>query len=139
MPEAFRLPLRLFVYGSLMPGHYNHCRIEPYVRCACSGRIKGVLVDLGAFPALVPGIGIVDGVLLEVDAAAMAVTDLIEGYMPGRNHCLYYRKEVVVDLDDHTQVLAWTYQYADPHRILDRPRCPAMITASIPVYAWHGR
>jgi gamma-glutamylcyclotransferase (GGCT)/AIG2-like uncharacterized protein YtfP len=67
MPDDSTQPASLFVYGTLMPGHGNHRRIERFVLRARPGRITGILVDLGAFPALVPGDGLVEGVLLEID------------------------------------------------------------------------
>ena len=139
MPDALKPPVWLFVYGSLMPGHFNHHRIKPFVRGARPGRIKGILIDLGAFPALVPGNGVVEGMVLEVDPVALTITDRIEGYSPDGDDSLYLRKQVVVTLEDHAQILAWTYEFADPERIIDRPRCEVTTITGIPVYAWAGR
>jgi gamma-glutamylcyclotransferase (GGCT)/AIG2-like uncharacterized protein YtfP len=124
MPDVALNHLRLFVYGTLMPGHGNHRRIERFVLRARPGRITGILVDLGAFPALVPGDGLVEGVLLEIVPSALSITDQIEGYAPNRSDCLYVRKAGHVTLDDETQVTAWTYEFADPQRIRDHPRLP---------------
>ena len=74
MPDCPDQVTRLFVYGTLMPGHCNHHRIERFVHRARLGRIPGILVDLGAFPALVPGDGIVEGVVLDIDTVALAIT-----------------------------------------------------------------
>ncbi|MHC4093387.1 MAG: gamma-glutamylcyclotransferase family protein [Planctomycetota bacterium] len=130
--------VRIFAYGTLMPGCPNHWQIERYVRAARLGRIQGVLVDLGAFPALVAGDGIVKGIALDVDEAALAITDRIEGYGPGRRPCLYLRKEVTVELDDGEEVRAWTYEFADPERIADRPRLIVGSAGGIPVHAWRA-
>ena len=100
-------PTLLFVYGTLMPGHGNHHRIEQYVRRGCPGKITGILIDLGAFPALIPGDGIVEGILLDVDQASLEITDHIEGYAPDRNDCLYIRKKTIVKLSDDKEVWAW--------------------------------
>jgi gamma-glutamylcyclotransferase (GGCT)/AIG2-like uncharacterized protein YtfP len=103
------------------------------------GRITGILVDLGAFPALVPGDGLVEGVLLEIVPSALSITDQIEGYAPNRSDCLYVRKQVTVTLDDVTQVTAWNYEFADPQRIRDCPRLPRQVINEVVVFAWPRR
>lgn len=52
---------QLFVYGTLKPGWGNYRQIERFVQVAQAATIRGVLVDLGGIPALVPGEGIVIG------------------------------------------------------------------------------
>jgi len=135
-----RIPIeRLFVYGTLMPGCCNHRWIEGSVHSACSGRIRGILVDLGAYPALVSGDGIVEGVVLEIDAPAVVFLDHVEGYVPRRDDCLYSRKEVTVELDDGKETNAWTYQFAHPQRLRDHPRVALKIVDGICVYAWSSK
>ena len=91
--------VRLFVYGTLMPGRSNHWQISAHVREAQPGMITGMLVDLGAFPALVPGEGLVKGVVLDIHRSALTVSDRIEGYDPDQQQrCLYLRKAVAVQL-----------------------------------------
>ncbi len=130
---------RLFVYGTLMPGEANHRLIELHVRSARPATIEGVLVDLGAFPALIPGDGIVEGVLLEMAVEAMEITDRLEGFHPGRDHSLYLRKEVIARLDDGQELQAWTYEYANPSTIAQRPRLVLDATLGKSVFAWHGQ
>jgi gamma-glutamylcyclotransferase (GGCT)/AIG2-like uncharacterized protein YtfP len=127
---------RLFVYGTLMPECANHRQIQRHVRHAVPGSIEGILVDLGAFPALLPGVGVVKGVLIEIDAEALAITDRIEGYSHGREHCLYVRKRVEVHLDSGGTTTAWTYEFADPGRIADRPQLIVKRVAGREVHAW---
>ncbi len=127
---------RLFVYGTLLPGESNYGLIERHVRSARSGCIGGMLVDLGAFPALIPGDGLVRGVMLELDTEAMAITDRLEGYHPGDDHSLYVRKEVMAQLDDGEQVAAWTYEYSDARNIEDRPRLVVGCQNGTPVFSW---
>ena len=136
MPDAV---VKLFVYGSLKPGFSNHAQIQRFVHDARAGRIRGILVDLGSFPALIPGDGLVEGVVLEIDQAALAITDRIEGYVPDRDRCLYIRKQVVVELDDGGQVAAWTYEFAEPQRISGHPRLVAREIGGIPLHAWPAR
>ena len=132
-------PFRLFVYGTLLPGEANHRLIERHVRSARPATMEGVLVDLGAFPALIPGDGIVKGIVLELTSAAMEITDRLEGYHPDRDPSLYLRKEVSVQLDDGQEVQAWTYEYANPSTIADRPRLVLDATPGKPIFVWHGQ
>lgn len=127
---------RLFVYGTLMPGESNYGQIEDCVVVTQSGTVEGLLVDLGAFPALVPGIGIVRGVLLEINPAALKVTDRIEGYVPDRDRCLYLREEVTVFLKGGEGVTAWTYVFANPDSIADHPRLIVDVIDGKPITAW---
>lgn len=126
----------LFVYGTLLPGHGNHARISDHVRHARPGTIQGILVDLGAFPALVHGEGIVKGMLLDVEDEAIRITDFIEGCRPDSDDSLYVREQVQVALDDGNTMTAWTYFFARPGRITDRPRLAIGNVDGLPVFAW---
>jgi len=77
--------------------------------------------------------------LLELDDKAMAITDRLEGFHPGDDHSLYLRKEVSVQLDDGQEVQAWTYEYANPSTIAERPRLVLDATLGKSVFAWHGQ
>jgi hypothetical protein len=39
-----------------------------------------------------------------------------------RDGCLYFRKEATVSIKSGEEVTAWTYVFADPESIADRPR-----------------
>ena len=97
-----------------------------------------MLVDLGAFPALIPGDGIVEGVVLELDTEAMVITDRLEGFHPDRSHSLYLRKEIVVHLTDGQQVQARTYEFGDPRSISDQPSLIVRHRKNKPVSSWGG-
>ncbi len=127
---------QLFVYGTLMPGFANYGRIADHVRSARPGTIRGVLVDLGAFPALIHGEGRVEGVLLELDAVALRITDFIEGFHPDEGRSLYLREMIQVDLDEGETIDAWTYYFANPERIADRPRLIVGVVDGVPIYRW---
>lgn len=129
----------LFVYGTLKPGCFNFRQIEPFTTNARKGTIEGILVTMGAFPALVPGRGIVQGVVLDVDEAALEIADRIEGYSPDRHHCLYVRKEVIVRLDDGQKMTAWTYVFASPSQIADQPPLVVGHVKGEPIFAWSDR
>ena len=128
--------IHLFVYGSLKPGRALHGRIESLVRSVVPGEIDGVLINVGAFPALASGDGIVRGVLLLIETAALEITDQIEGYAPGRAHNFYSRKKTTVRLDDGGETEAWVYEYGDPERIADCPRLVVGSRAGRDVYEW---
>ena len=129
----------LFVYGTLMPGEPNYRQIENFVIDHKPGTIEGVLVDLGAYPGLLPGRGIVQGVLVESEKAALDVTDRIEGYSPDRDRCLYLRKEVVVRFENGPDMIAWVYFFAKSETVADCRRLVVGEKAGVPVFAWRGR
>jgi len=130
---------RLFVYGTLMPGQSNFSRIKPYVLATRPGETDGILVDLGSFPALLEGDGVVRGVLLEMEQAALRITDGIEGYHGEREGSLYWRKEVTVRLESGEETVAWTYFFARPKQIADRPRPIVRLDEGRPVFSWRGQ
>ncbi len=126
----------LFAYGTLMPGGSNHRQIEGFVIDYQPGTIDGVLVDLGAYPALVPGEGIVKGIMLQVKQEALEITDRIEGCHADRDRCLYMREEVVVRLKDGQEAVAWTYLFANSASVTDCPRLVVGELNAVPLHAW---
>ena len=74
----------VFVYGSLLPGLSNHAVVARYVRAARPGAVRGALVDVGAYPALVfdrtASSGRVRGLWLMVDRAALRELDALEDF-----------------------------------------------------------
>ena len=127
----------LFVYGTLMPSESNFREIEDLVIDHKPGTIDGVLVDLEAYPALVPGDGIVKGVMLRMKREALEITDRIEGYRPDQDHCLYLREEVVVRFENGQEAVAWTYLFANSAGVADCPRLVVGERDGIPLFAWH--
>lgn len=102
----------VFVYGTLKQGE---CRgdVIPASGPRRAGTIRGRLVDLGAFPGLLGGDGVVHGEWVPVadGAAVLRVLDEIEGfrgYLP-EHESLYHRVVVTVTLGDE-QRTAWTYR-----------------------------
>jgi gamma-glutamylcyclotransferase (GGCT)/AIG2-like uncharacterized protein YtfP len=128
----------LFVYGTLMPGGSNYRQIESLVIDHKPGTIDGVLVDLGAYPALLAGYGIVRGILLRMKPEGLTIADRIEGNHPDRDRCLYVREEVAVRVEGGQDVVAWTYFYADPDAAVDCPRLVVGEEDEMPVFAWRG-
>ena len=128
----------LFVYGTLVPGESNYRQIEDFVTDHKPGTIDGVLVDLGAFPALVPGDGIVKGVMLRMKQEALEITDRIEGYALDRDRCLYLREEVAVRFEGGQEAVAWTYLFANSADVADCPRLVVGESDGIPIFAWRS-
>ena len=121
-----------------MPGESNYRQIEDFVIDYKPGAIDGVLVDLGAYPALVPGEGIVKGFMLRVKQEALEITDRIEGYHADRDRCLYLREEVAVRFEGGQEAVAWTYLFANPSSIAD---CPPLVVGEsdgMPIFAWRS-
>lgn len=105
----------LFVYGTLRPtlaagGHAHLVRDLEVVGLAT---VPGVLIDLGAYPGLIAGDGLVRGELLRiVDAARLQALDDYEEC--GGPEPLFRRERMVASLGDGTSVDAWGYRYARP-------------------------
>ncbi|WP_123041692.1 gamma-glutamylcyclotransferase family protein [Cohnella candidum] len=82
--ESGRHTIRVFVYGTLLPGMPNRHIIEPYVRAMQPGRVRGRLLDAGSYPALVlePAIGLrfVRGNWTDIDADGLPVLDELEEF-----------------------------------------------------------
>ena len=96
----------LFVYGTLKRGGSRHWIIEnlPFLGRA---KAKGfVLYDLGPYPAMVPGAGLVYGEVYEVSEEALKALDWVEG-VP-----ILYRRELIdVIFEDGFSLKAWAYIY----------------------------
>ncbi len=120
-------PSRLFLYGTLMPGHRAWPMLAPHARDARPAHAPGVLYDTGrGYPGacfdevLRAGTSLVHGVVVTLDDAASATVlarlDRYEG--PA------YRR-VVVRLDDGD--VAHAYDWIGPRRdlrVLDDGRWP---------------
>jgi gamma-glutamylcyclotransferase (GGCT)/AIG2-like uncharacterized protein YtfP len=111
----------LFAYGTLKDprqvaaavGRPIHCRVVG------SGSVRGILYDVGEYPALRPSDSpddVVHGVLLEVDDSALGELDAYEGVAEE----LYVRERCTVQLDDGTTAAAWIYFYNRPTGMLRR-------------------
>ncbi len=113
-------PIRVFVYGTLIEGFGNNRRVL---------RGRGLILGRGwtfgevyhlpeGYPALIPGNSKVRGQLLEFDGesaeSVMGDLDLLEGCIPGDcENSLYIRRKVPVEMEDGSQLTAWTYFYND--------------------------
>lgn len=83
----------VFVYGSLKRGLHNHSLLERHgAKYVGNDVVSGRLVNLGAFPGLVPfqGNWIVRGEVYIIDNKALSALDYLEG------HPVFYKREVVI-------------------------------------------
>jgi len=102
----------LFVYGTLRPPREDtpsedsryYPAIADYIRAHQPATLaNAALYDLGAYPAATPSDGVIQGDLLRVDAAALPITDRIEG------HPVYYRRAQVTVQTATGPMDAWVY------------------------------
>jgi gamma-glutamylcyclotransferase (GGCT)/AIG2-like uncharacterized protein YtfP len=104
----------LFIYGTLMPG----LRLEQEMQGATMlglARVPGCLVDVGRYPGLVPGEGVVTGVLCRVSEAHLARLDAVEEMWPdNRAASQYWREQVLVLEGAGAGQRVWTYVYNQP-------------------------
>jgi gamma-glutamylcyclotransferase (GGCT)/AIG2-like uncharacterized protein YtfP len=110
-----------FVYGTLKSDQVRGKMWSRTPRSVRVAAVRGVLFDLGAYPAMIPGDDWVAGELWEFDLQDLRpVTerlDSIEGFRAGSTTNLYERvivQALVADSDGGGQeVLAYTYFYSD--------------------------
>jgi gamma-glutamylcyclotransferase (GGCT)/AIG2-like uncharacterized protein YtfP len=99
----------LFVYGTLKRGGSRRWILQDF---PFLGRAKAkgfVLYDLGPYPAMVPGDGLVYGEVYEVSEEAIKALDFVEG-VP----VLYRRELIDVVFENGVSLKAWAYIYNNP-------------------------
>ncbi len=108
---------RVFVYGTLKRGFWNHRLLSDGRACFIGrDRVKGQMHSLGAFPSVaLTTKGTVHGEVYEVTADTLARLDLIEG-VPR----FYQRTRVRMS----TGMEAWIYNM-EPERLAGRERVPS--------------
>ena len=104
----------LFIYGTLMPG----LRLEAEMhgaRLLGAALVPGRLVDVGRYPGLLHGEGLVTGEVYEVNDAQLARLDEVEDMVPGnRAASQYWREEVIVSGGPLQGLRVQTYVYNRP-------------------------
>lgn len=102
-------------YGSLRRGFAKHAELGLASALQFLGRraIEGTVVDLGAYPGLVAGSGVVDVELYRIlDATVLERIDEYEAYDPADPASLFVRKAVRVPRASGSgaaECLAWVY------------------------------
>jgi len=111
----------LFVYGTLMPDACGELGLAERARLAVEADLlgpattTGLLLDLGDYPGLIDGPGVVHGIVyaLRNPAATLAWLDAYED-VRGTSQDLYRRDERPVTLETGTSISAWTYVSIQP-------------------------
>lgn len=108
-------PELLFVYGTLRPalaGGWSRDLIAD-LEVVGEATVSGLLYDLGEYPGMVAGEGVVQGDLLRIsDDERLAAIDAYEEC--GGPHALYRRAAVAATLADGTIAAAWAYLFNRP-------------------------
>jgi gamma-glutamylcyclotransferase (GGCT)/AIG2-like uncharacterized protein YtfP len=105
---------RLFIYGTLMPGLRLQAEMQG-ARFVGAAQVSGRLVDVGRYPGLLAGEGLVTGEVYEVDDAHLALLDGVEGVVPGDRAASQYWREVVAVVSGALQgQQVQTYLYDRP-------------------------
>lgn len=105
--------IRLFVYGTLLPGLCLHHAMQGSTSLG-RGRIEGLLYNLGSYPAVIPGSGIVWGEVFEVNPEVLVALDAIEAFYPDApaDKSEYIREEITVHMGEPTiESTAFFYRF----------------------------
>jgi len=92
----------------LLPGLSNHGLIAPYIVATRPGRVKGRLVDVGPYPALIADAErTVRGIWMTVTLEAIPGLDELEGFI-GIEDYNDYERVWVTDAAD-PEIAGWLY------------------------------
>lgn len=112
---------RLVLYGTLMRGERAHVDFGLHRKLAfiCPCTVRGQLYDLGGYPGLVDGDGIVQGELFVFrNPGVLKSLDKFEDYNPGNTAKSLYIRTRISLLDPPGA--AWVYLYNKPIRFKGR-------------------
>lgn len=120
-PTGADAPAALFVYGTLKRGQPNSPLLARYPHAVEPAWTRGLLYDLGAYPALVVGEGTVRGELVRPAARdlarLLALLDRLEDYRPDDPAgSLYLRRPVETWTAGGARAWAYAYLYNRDHR-----------------------
>ena len=112
----------LFVFYGLLKqgaaGMPDHIDLDAGGEFLRDVSLRGDLYDLGGYPGIIDGDGLVKGILYRLDNAALAVPlDEFEDVVPGENDASLYlrvKREVCDHNGQRTGETAWVYWYNQP-------------------------
>ena len=105
----------VFVYGTLLPTLCRHGALQGAAHLG-SASVRACLHDLGEYPGMVPGDGLVLGEVYAVDQALLDQLDAVEEVVVGDDaSSLYLRRMVMLhSRGPAVPQQAWTYVYNRP-------------------------
>ena len=108
------------LYGTLRyPDVRRSLGLSGQLRRVGRFRLRGILFDLGPYPALAPGDAVVHGELFEVaDRSAFAIMDDFEDFDPADPARSVYVREIWTLSEPESRT--WVYRYNRPVRGLPR-------------------
>jgi gamma-glutamylcyclotransferase (GGCT)/AIG2-like uncharacterized protein YtfP len=115
LPLMASNPELLFVYGTLRPALAVGWprKLVADLEVVGVATVSGLLYDLGDYPGMVAGEGVVHGDLLRIgDEERLAAIDAYEEC--GGPQALYRREAVLATLANGTRVEAWAYFFTHP-------------------------
>jgi gamma-glutamylcyclotransferase (GGCT)/AIG2-like uncharacterized protein YtfP len=104
--EGLNMRSYLFVYGTLKRGGSRHWILKDFSFLGHALAKGFVLYNLGPYPAMVYGDGVVYGEVYEVSEEILRELDWVEG-----TPFLFRRELIEVVLENHTPLRAHTYLY----------------------------
>ncbi len=111
---------KIFVYGSLRKGfhHPAYAYISRYFHLLSEAKVKGVLYDMGEYPAALPATDekFIIGELYEINNPdelgwAMAQLDDYEGLNAEPGETPLYRREITAVITGQGEIPAWVYWF----------------------------
>jgi gamma-glutamylcyclotransferase (GGCT)/AIG2-like uncharacterized protein YtfP len=105
----------LFLYGTLMRGlgAMDALPASEHLRFVCESQVQGSLYDLGSYPGLKEGTGLVLGEVYEVlHPDVWEILDPYEDYFPGQETSSLYLRQSIELMGEPGY--AWTYVYNQP-------------------------
>lgn len=101
----------LFIYGTLLPG----LRLEHEMQCAKpmgAAQVRGHLYDIGSYPGLTDGDGLVKGEIYRVTPEHLQRLDAVEEVVSGdRSASLYWREPIEVVSGPLALQFVWVYRF----------------------------
>ncbi len=101
----------LFIYGTLLPGLRLEREMSGAQRLGVA-QVHGQLYDIGSYPGLVSGVGLVSGEIYRVTPEYLRRLDAVEEMIhDNKPASLYWRERIEVVTGDFAGRQVWVYLY----------------------------